>query len=65
MNYSDELLKQKALVTQLQAPHQTNHLLHLFASVFTLGWWLIVWIVIAIINSHKRKKIAAEHGVAQ
>lgn len=33
----------------------TNHLLHLILSFVTLGLWLWVWPIVAIVNSHQNK----------
>lgn len=33
-----------------------NHILHLLLTIFTLGLWAIVWIVLAI-ASHERRKV--------
>lgn len=33
---------------------KTNHILHLLLSIITAGIWLIVWLLIADQNSHKR-----------
>lgn len=34
-----------------------NHVLHLLLSVFTLGIWLPVWIVLAVVMGEKRKTV--------
>jgi len=33
---------------------KTNHILHLLLSIITAGIWLVVWVLIADQNSHKR-----------
>jgi hypothetical protein len=35
--------------------HRTNHILHLILTIVTLGLWLIVWILMAIIGGEKRR----------
>ena len=34
-----------------------NHILHLLLSIFTLGFWLIVWIALAIFGGEKRSLV--------
>ena len=34
-----------------------NHILHLLLSVFTLGFWAIIWIALAIFGGEKRSLI--------
>lgn len=33
-----------------------NHVLHLFLTVFTLGAWSIVWLVLAVVRHNKRPR---------
>ena len=49
---------QTAEVDQLTKGHSVNHSLHLLLSVFTLGLWLPVWLVVALVSGEKRKVIA-------
>lgn len=35
---------------------KTNHVLHLLLSIVTLGVWIPVWIVIAVVNSMRKEK---------
>jgi hypothetical protein len=37
-----------------------NHILHLLLSVFTLGFWLIVWLVVAMTGGEKRYKLSVD-----
>ena len=37
--------------------YKTSHVLHLLLSVFTLGIWVPVWIIVALSNAIERKKI--------
>ena len=40
-----------------------NHILHLFLSVLTLGFWLIVWLGVAMTRGEKRYRLSVdEHG---
>lgn len=42
-------------------PFETNHILHLLLTVFTLGLWAPVWFFIAWSNANKRtKRLLAE-----
>lgn len=34
-----------------------NHVLHLLLSVFTLGFWIPVWIFLAVVSGEKRKTL--------
>jgi hypothetical protein len=45
-------------MTQLAKGHRVNHLLHFIISTATLGLWLPVWIVMALVSGEKRKIIA-------
>jgi hypothetical protein len=36
---------------------KTNHVLHLLLSILTFGIWIIVWIVLAYLNSVKRSRL--------
>lgn len=36
-----------------------NHILHLLLTIFTLGLWAFVWIMLAIVKHEKRKVISA------
>ena len=40
--------------------HRTNHLLHFFVGVFTLGLWWLVWIAMAICGGEKRRVVAVD-----
>lgn len=37
-----------------------NHILHLLLTVFTLGFWAIVWIIVAIAGGEKREVVAVD-----
>ena len=45
-----------ALETDRLARHRTNHVLHLILSVLTLGFWIFVWILVAMSNGIERKR---------
>lgn len=36
---------------------KVNHLLHLILSLLTLGFWLIVWIIIAVTHKREHRKV--------
>ena len=42
--------------------YKTSHVLHLLLSVFTLGIWVPVWIIVALSNAIERGKIDGELG---
>ena len=49
---------------------KTNHILHAIISIFSVGFWLIVWLFIALVNGSKRKKLEgmideSRHAVLQ
>jgi uncharacterized membrane protein len=52
-----DFIQTEMLKEQLKSKHDTNHILHLVLSVITFGWWIIVWVLIAIINRSKRDNI--------
>ena len=37
-----------------------NHVLHLLLTIFTLGLWIFVWIVLAIIGGEKREMVSVD-----
>lgn len=42
--------------------HRPNHLLHLILSVLTVGLWLIVWAILAIIGGEKRRVLRVDEA---
>ena len=36
--------------------YATNHILHLLLTVFTLGLWAPVWLIVAVVNNNNRAK---------
>ena len=42
--------------------YKTSHVLHLLLSVFTLGIWVPVWVIVTLSNAIERKKIDRELG---
>ncbi|QGH78038.1 hypothetical protein SEA_LONEWOLF_37 [Mycobacterium phage LoneWolf] len=38
-------------------PVRTNHAMHLMLSVISCGLWLPVWIVMAMVNSSRTRKV--------
>ncbi|AGR46450.1 hypothetical protein ODIN_35 [Mycobacterium phage Odin] len=38
-------------------PVRTNHAMHLVLSLITCGMWLPVWVIVAMINSSRTRKI--------
>ena len=53
--------KTMSLVTR-RDDYKTSHVLHLLLSVFTLGIWVPVWIIVALSNAIERGKIDRELG---
>lgn len=41
----------------LEKGKHTSHLLHFFLSLFTLGLWIPVWILVAVLSGHKTKLV--------
>ena len=41
---------QQQLLLDKRRRYETSHILHLLLSVVTVGFWIPVWIVVAIIN---------------
>jgi hypothetical protein len=52
-----DFIQTEMLKEQLKSKHETSHILHLVLTVVTFGWWVIVWVLIAIINRGKRNNI--------
>jgi len=40
--------------------HRVNHVLHLILSIVTLGFWVIVWIIISLTGGEKRTLISVD-----
>jgi hypothetical protein len=38
-------------------PVRTNHAMHLVLSLVTCGMWLPVWVIVAMINSSRTRKV--------
>ncbi len=39
---------------------KVNHVLHLILSIVTVGLWLVVWIIMAIVGGEKRHFVAVD-----
>ena len=44
------------MVVVARDPYATNHILHLLLTVFTLGLWAPVWLIVAVVNNNNRAK---------
>lgn len=42
---------------------RTNHILHLLLSVFTLGFWAPIWLIIALMNGHTNSNNIRSYNV--
>jgi hypothetical protein len=50
--------------------HRPNHILHLILSIITLGFWLIVWLLVGVFGGETRRTVTVhpdgrvldEHG---
>lgn len=40
--------------------HRPNHLLHFLVGIFTLGFWWLIWLFIAILGGEKRQMITVD-----
>lgn len=50
--YSDQ-----EVAVMLSRKKKTSHLLHLFLTIITLGFWVIVWIIVAASNGSQNAAI--------
>lgn len=41
---------------------KTNHILHLILTLLTFGFWVIVWVIVAINNNNYNSRIESEMG---
>ena len=48
----------------LVSGRRVNHLLHFFISLFTLGFWLIVWLALGLFGGEKRVVVRVDEQVA-
>jgi len=42
-------------------PRRTNHILHLLLTIFTFGFWAVIWIILAIANSSAGPRQVVAH----
>jgi len=42
---------------------KTWHIMHLIISFLTGGWWVPVWIVVALRNNQKNKQMEFNHNM--
>jgi len=40
----------------------TNHVLHLLLSIFTLGIWLCIWLIVSILSRKTKSLSVDEYG---
>jgi uncharacterized membrane protein YvbJ len=45
------------VAVMLSKKKKTSHLLHLFLSIITAGFWVIVWLIVALNNSIENGRI--------
>ena len=42
---------------------RVNHILHLILSILTLGFWVIIWLVLVVAGGQKRQVLTVDaHG---
>ncbi|MBA3565245.1 MAG: hypothetical protein H0W31_00130 [Actinobacteria bacterium] len=64
LEVSSQVRKGWRVVSQTQTQAQlvkgkpTNHILHLILSIITVGAWLIVWILVALLAGEKQKHLS-------
>lgn len=51
LNQADVMIAQERL-----SQYNTNHLLHFIISMFTVGLWVPIWVLISISNANERRK---------
>lgn len=44
---------------------QVNHVLHALLTLFLLGLWLIVWLIVAATNKQERIILSVDYGTGQ
>ncbi len=44
----------------LVAGRKANHVLHLLLTVFTVGLWAVVWLIVALSSSEKRTTVRVD-----
>ena len=52
----------KSQLLARRADHSTSHLLHLVLSIITAGFWIPVWILVAINHALERGRIDRKLG---
>ena len=40
--------------------HRPNHILHLILTIFTLGFWGIIWIALVVLGGEKREVVQVD-----
>jgi hypothetical protein len=59
-------LTRSATQAQMVKGKRTNHILHLLLSLVTLGFWIPVWIIVAIAGGEKQRLLTVdEFGIVQ
>lgn len=54
---------EKLLAYQELSTHKTNHLLHFFITLFTVGFWLLPWFIMSASNTGERNKIRKHYNL--
>lgn len=52
-----DYIQTEILKSQLKAKYETSHILHLVLTLLTMGWWVIVWVAMTMLNANKRDLI--------
>ena len=47
----------RLLIEIKKQQYKTNHVLHLLLSIFTVGLWIPIWIIVGLSNSIEKKKL--------
>jgi len=55
----EKKMKESVLLAKRQSC-QTSHIFHLFMTLFTAGFWLPAWLLVAVLNSRRRYEIDKE-----
>jgi len=54
------------MITQIEiAQKKTNHILHLLLSIFTGGFWIPIWVLVACANCSGRNEIRRTAGLKE
>jgi hypothetical protein len=60
MDEGKNMNTQQQILLSQRAALKTGHVLHLILTIFTAGFWIIPWVLVALSNKIERSRIDAK-----